>query len=78
MADNGNLPTNEAAHPRPRGAVGVISLFVVLVEAIATVALKFLLDAQSPFIGHLVFFLIGFPVLFLVLIFYSRWRRREE
>lgn len=61
----------------PSSSVGGIALFVVLIEAIATVSLKFLLDANSSFIGHIVFFIMGFPVLFVVLIFTTLWMRRD-
>ena len=61
----------------PSSSVGGIAVFIVLIEAIATVSLKFLLDANSPYIGHIVFFIMGFPLLFVVLIFSTLWMRRD-
>jgi tetratricopeptide (TPR) repeat protein len=62
----------------PRNPIGVIALFVFFIEAIATTSLKFLLDAGSPYIGHIVFFMLGFPVLLVVLFFGTLWMRRES
>ena len=66
-----------ARRVHPGSSVRALALFVVLIEAIATVSLKFLLDANSPFIGHIVFFIMGFPLLFVVLIFSTLWMNRD-
>ena len=66
-----------ARRASPGRSVGAIALFVVLIEAIVTVSLKFLLDANSPYIGHIVFFIMGFPLLFVVLIFSTLWMKRD-
>jgi tetratricopeptide (TPR) repeat protein len=62
----------------PRNPIGVIALFVFFIEAIATASLKFLLDANSPYAGHIVFFILGFPVLLVILFFGTLWMRRES
>ena len=84
IKDESSQPTDRvqpvsglARRAYPSSSVGRIAFFVVLIEAIATVSLKFLLDANSPFIGHIVFFIMGFPVLFVVLIFTTLWMKRD-
>ncbi|MFL6203287.1 MAG: hypothetical protein ACJ76J_29320 [Thermoanaerobaculia bacterium] len=64
--------------PYPRNPIGVISLFVFLIDAIATVSLKFLLDAGSTSTGLVVVFLVAFPTLMLLLFFGTLWFRRES
>ena len=46
----------------PRNPIGVIALFVSFIEAIATISLKLLLDADSPHAIAVVYFFIGFPL----------------
>lgn len=62
----------------PRNPIGVIALFVFFIEAIATTSLKFLLDAKSPYTAHIVFFILGFPMLLVILFFVTLWVRRES
>lgn len=57
----------------PKNPLGIIALFVFLIEAISTVSLKFLLDAQSPFVGPIVVFIISFPSVVVILFFITLW-----
>ncbi len=80
-SEQGEVPAPSSGLMRrgyPRNPIGVIALFVFFIEAIATVSLKFLLDANSPYAGHIVFFILGFPVLLVVLFFGTLWMRRES
>lgn len=62
----------------PKNPLGIIALFVFLIEAISTISLKFLLDSQSPFVGYVVAFIIFFPVIIILLFFITLWVRRES
>jgi tetratricopeptide (TPR) repeat protein len=62
----------------PKNPLGIIALFVFLIEAISTVSLKFLLDSQSHFVGYIVAFIISFPVIIIILFFITLWVRRES
>jgi tetratricopeptide (TPR) repeat protein len=62
----------------PKNPLGIIALFVFLIEAISTVSLKFLLDGQSPFVGYIIAFMIFFPILIILLFFGTLWIRRES
>jgi len=62
----------------PRNPLGVIALFVSFIDAVATVSLKFLLDAKSPHTGYVVVFIIAFPTLIVILFFSTLWLRRES
>ena len=61
-----------------RNPIGVIALFVSFIEAVATVSLKFLLDASSPHTVYIVIFVIAFPSLIVILFFGTLWLRRES
>lgn len=62
----------------PKNPLGIIALFVFLIEAISTVSLKILVDAQSPFVGHVIGFIISFPSVIVLLFFATLWLRRES
>ncbi len=62
----------------PRNPIGIIALFVFFIEAISTVSLKFLLDAQSEYVGIIVGFIVTFPSVIAVLFFVTIWFRRES
>jgi hypothetical protein len=52
-------------------------LFVFLIQAIATVSLRFMIDGKSHYIGWLVGFIIGYPLLITILFFVFLWFKRE-
>jgi tetratricopeptide (TPR) repeat protein len=62
----------------PRNPMGVIALFVFLIEVVATVSLKLLVGVDSPFVGHVVLFIISFPSVLVLLFFFTLWLRRES
>lgn len=64
--------------PRPQNPLGIVALFVTLVEAMATVSLKLALDSESAYAGHIVWFIMLFPVLLLLLFFGTLWVKRES
>jgi hypothetical protein len=55
--------------------IGIIGLFVFLIEAIATVSLKFVIGTQ--FVGHLVWFIIIYPTFIALAFFAFLWKKRE-
>src|SRR5262245_43825260 len=55
--------------------IGIIALFVFLIEAIATVSLKFVIGTQ--FVGHLVWFIILDPT-FIALAFFAFLSKKRE
>ncbi len=57
--------------------LGIVALFVSLMEAMATVSLKLTLDAGSEYVGHLVWFLVFFPVIIFLVFFRILWAKRE-
>lgn len=59
----------------PRNPLGIIAIFVFLIEAIATISLKFIVD--TPFVGHLVWFIILYPTLIAIAFFVFLWKKRE-
>jgi tetratricopeptide (TPR) repeat protein len=59
----------------PRNPLGIIALFVFLIEAIATVSLKFVIGTQ--YIGHLVWFIILYPTFIALAFFVFLWKKRE-
>lgn len=59
----------------PRNPLGIIALFVFLIEAIATISLKFVVDTQ--FVAHLVWFVILYPTFISVAFFIFLWVKRE-
>src|SRR5262245_31553544 len=58
-----------------RNPLGIISLFVFFIEAIATVSLK--IAISSDYVGHIVWFIILFPTLIVFLFFGTLWAKRE-
>lgn len=62
----------------PKNPLGIIALFVFFIEAISTITLKFLLDAGSPFVQPILYFIIGFPSVIVVFFFITLWFRRES
>src|SRR6185436_9840158 len=58
-----------------RNPLGIISLFVFFIEAIATVSLK--IAISSSYVGHIVWFIIMFPTLIVFLFFGTLWAKRE-
>lgn len=69
-------PTTKAATRFP--LIAVLVLLVAIIEVVTSVSLRFLLDADSPYVAPVVFFLIGFPVLLALLFFGTLWRRPES
>jgi len=61
----------------PKNPLGIIALFVFFIEAISTISLKFMLQSNSPFIGHLVWFIILYPSVIVMLFFVTLWWKRE-
>jgi tetratricopeptide (TPR) repeat protein len=59
----------------PRNPLGIIALFVFLIEAIATISLKFVVD--TAFIAHLVWFVILYPTFISLAFFIFLWTKRE-
>lgn len=64
--------------PSLRSLIVLLALSICCIEVVATVSLKFLLDASSPHAGYMVFFLIAFPSLLSLLFFFTLWLRRES
>jgi len=62
----------------PKNPLGIIALFVFLVEAISTISLKFLVDSHSPFVGYIIAFMCVFPLVIVLLFFGTLWARRES
>lgn len=62
----------------PKSPIGIVALFVLFIEAVSTVSLKFLLDASSPFTGYMITFIIVFPTVIVVLFFITIWFKRES
>ena len=59
----------------PRNPLGVISLFVFLIETVATVSLHAVAD--QPYAAVLVWFIVTFPSVIAVLFFLLLWFKRE-
>ena len=59
-----------------RNPLGIISLFVFFIEAIATISLRIAVD--TDYIGHIVWFIILFPTLIVLLFFITLWSKRES
>jgi hypothetical protein len=67
-----------ANRPLPRNPLGVIALFVLLIEAIATISLKIVADAgDSGLLKALVVFIIAFPCAIAAIFFITLWCKRE-
>lgn len=62
----------------PKNPLGIIALFVFFIEAISTISIKFLLDNQSPYTKHIVWFIILFPSIIALLFFVTLWWKRES
>jgi hypothetical protein len=58
--------------------MGIIALFVFLIEAIAVTAFKFSLDKQPSLGGPLVIFIVAYPVLITIGFFTVLWFRPEH
>ena len=59
-----------------KNPLGIISLFVFFIEAIATVSLK--IAVQTEYVGHIVWFIILFPTMIVFLFFGTLWVKRES
>ena len=59
-----------------KNPLGIISLFVFFIEAIATVSLNIAID--SVYAGHIVWFIILFPTMIVFLFFGTLWIKRES
>ena len=55
----------------PRSPLGIISIFVFFIEAVASVSLKIVVE--TPYVAHLVWFIMLFPVLIVCLFFGTLW-----
>jgi tetratricopeptide (TPR) repeat protein len=71
-----NNGTTKSGITLARNPLGIISLFVFFIEAIATVSLKIAVD--TAYVGHVVWFIILFPTLIIVLFFITLWAKRES
>lgn len=60
-----------------KSRLGIVALFILFTEAVATVSLKFALDAKSEFVGHLVWFIILYPVFLTLLFFITLWTKHR-
>lgn len=58
-----------------RSPLGIISLFVFFIEAIATVSLG--IAVKTQYVSHVVWFIILFPTLIVFLFFITLWTKRE-
>ncbi len=67
---------NKSGITLARNPLGIISLFVFFIEAIATVSLNIAVDTE--YIGHIVWFIILFPTLIVILFFITLWIKRES
>jgi tetratricopeptide (TPR) repeat protein len=59
----------------PRNPLGIIALFVFLIEAIATLSLKVV--AGTPYVGVLAWFVVLYPTFISSAFFYVLWKKRE-
>lgn len=59
-----------------KNPLGIISLFVFFIEAIATVSLN--IAVETDYAGHIVWFIILFPTLIVLLFFGTLWIKRES
>ena len=59
-----------------RNPLGIISLFVFFIEAIATISLR--IAVETEYVGHVVWFIILFPTLIVLLFFVTLWAKRES
>ena len=81
MAEDKQSPQSSAGAPgpgdrfSPRNPLGIIALFVFLIEAIATISLKFVVG--TAFVAHLVWFIILYPTFISVAFFTFLWMKRE-
>ena len=53
-------------------------MFVFFIEGVSTVSLKLMLDSQSSYVGHMVWFIIIFPFIIAFLFFGTLWFKRES
>jgi len=72
------MDNNSKKRLYPKNPLGIIALFVFLIEGISTASLKFVLENQSQYVGHIVWFIILFPSLIALLFFGTLWWRRES
>lgn len=61
----------------PTNPLGIIALFVFLNETLATVTLKFMLEAESPLALPMTVFVMSFPLLVSAVFFLILWRKKE-
>ncbi len=63
----------------PKNPIGVIALFVFLIEVISTITFKILVDANLPHALslYMVLFITIFPLIIIFLFFIILWFRRE-
>jgi tetratricopeptide (TPR) repeat protein len=59
----------------PRNPLGIIAIFVFLIEAIATISLKFVVG--TAYAGQLVWFIILYPTFIAIAFFTFLWLKRE-
>ncbi len=59
----------------PKNPLGIIALFVFFIEAIATVSLG--TAVNTPYVGHLVWFIILYPTFIALAFFILLWVKRE-
>jgi membrane protein YdbS with pleckstrin-like domain len=75
VEESGHKPLSAAAAV-VRNPLSVIAMFVLLVEAIATITL-IQVSAQEPIAFPLVWFVIAFPTLIALLFFSTLWWRHQ-
>jgi tetratricopeptide (TPR) repeat protein len=71
-----NKSENKSGITLAKNPLGIISLFVFFIEAIATVSLN--IAVNTDYIGHIVWFIILFPTLIVLLFFFTLWVKRES
>ncbi len=59
-----------------KNPLGIISLFVFFIEAIATVSLS--IAVETDYAGHIIWFITLFPTLIVFLFFGTLWIKRES
>ena len=60
-----------------KSRLGIVALFILFTEAVATVSLNFALDAKSEYVGHLVWFIVLYPVLLTLLFLITLWTKHQ-
>ncbi len=73
----GHILTGKRIFFEPKNPIGLLSIFALLVDIIAFLAIALVREDNSDYVGYLVVFIIAFPTVIFIFFVYILVYKRE-